>query len=299
MNQTLQHDILAYHVTPRACLPSILAQGLVPQVGKRSATVREARPAVFFFAARESCEDALTNWLGEQFDDVADELAILQVALPWGIEIGHGAEYEVVVLEPVPAASIIAACNCDWSAIDLHGKVRGELAQIARKERDMPFLMTHPVQVIEPHGNAAVPDGWEGLCVSSSDIASYWYLGWEGEERSFSKLQANSFRDAVCELVHRKITSSQALRARFPAKGSMPPREVELLYALREAEARLLGDLEAIGPDDFAHLDWGARIKLINDHFEKCSQPARHALLHDEHHFVRSAAVIAARGTVI
>ena len=70
-----------FHVTPLKNLESILENGLIPQIGERSLEIGEPIEAVFLFPNFEEMNDALYNWLGEEFDDDED-LAILQIDLP-------------------------------------------------------------------------------------------------------------------------------------------------------------------------------------------------------------------------
>lgn len=89
------------------------------------------------------------------------------------------------------------------------------------------------------------------------------------------------------------IQSSKALVEMYPRKGSMPSNVVEYLFKLREIEVARLSTQVSISVDDLAGLDRGARCSVANALYAKCDEAARHALLHDEHHFVRSCAVIA------
>lgn len=74
-----------FHVTSASALASIEAQGLIPQIGPRSRLMDEAQPATYFFASKEDVENALMNWLGEEFDD-DETILVLEVNLR-GIEI--------------------------------------------------------------------------------------------------------------------------------------------------------------------------------------------------------------------
>ena len=59
-------------------MEAILANGLEPRIGERSAQANEPTPAVFAFVDRVSLEDGLSNWLGEAFEDYHGELFILE-----------------------------------------------------------------------------------------------------------------------------------------------------------------------------------------------------------------------------
>ena len=58
-----------FHVTPESNVDSILEQGLKPAIGRRSQELGESNPAIFLFVDVEAVENALSNWLGELFDD--------------------------------------------------------------------------------------------------------------------------------------------------------------------------------------------------------------------------------------
>lgn len=96
-------DRTFYHVTLAENLPLIMEKGLVPSVGERSKKMSE-REAVFLFASRGDAEDAVMNWLGDEFDDDDDDLALLEVTLPAEIAIyrEHGIDWEVYVKDRIP-----------------------------------------------------------------------------------------------------------------------------------------------------------------------------------------------------
>lgn len=70
-----------FHVTLKQNMGSILANGLIAQIGERSKEIGESQEAVYLFPNREEMETALANWLGECFED-DDDLVILQIDLP-------------------------------------------------------------------------------------------------------------------------------------------------------------------------------------------------------------------------
>lgn len=73
-------QVTFYHVTPARNVPSILRNGLTPQIGDRSKQISES-PAVFLFPSMEDAEDAVGGWLGDEFDD-REPLALLRVTIP-------------------------------------------------------------------------------------------------------------------------------------------------------------------------------------------------------------------------
>ena len=70
-----------YHVTESKNLSSISQKGLVPKRGARSQKINETEDGVYLFGSLSEVEDALMNWLGDEFDEDV-ELAILQVQIP-------------------------------------------------------------------------------------------------------------------------------------------------------------------------------------------------------------------------
>lgn len=92
----------------------------------------------------------------------------------------------------------------------------------------------------------------------------------------------------------RNLLTSRELAEQYPVKGSMPQQVVQKLYQLRETEVERLSRQQVIVASDLHDLDRGARGAVANLLFIKCDVSAREALLHDEHHQVRSCAEIAA-----
>ena len=68
--------------------------------------------------------------------------------------------------------------------------------------------------------------------------------------------------------------------------------ETEELYRLRDLEVEALAKKSVITVADIQTLEWGGRFKVANEHLDKCDEQARHALMHDQHHGVRSAAML-------
>jgi hypothetical protein len=103
----------------------------------------------------------------------------------------------------------------------------------------------------------------------------------------------NRYRDGLRAGTKVPSPSSLELKVRYPNRGSMPRVVVEQLYATRGAEVAVLAALPSIGTTDLTGLDWGARAKVATDLFARCDTQARHALLNDAYHNVRSCAVLA------
>lgn len=94
-----------YHVTPAKNLPSILRHGLTPNVGSRAAKIYGEQSGIFCFPDKVSVEDAMMNWLGDQFED--EPLTLLAIdSTGLSGKYTPGAEYEVVITSPIPAANI-------------------------------------------------------------------------------------------------------------------------------------------------------------------------------------------------
>jgi len=131
---------MLYHVTPEHNLPSILAGGLHPVIGPRSEIAGEVVPSIYCFPNRTEVENALGNWLGDQFDE-DEPLVILELLCPVEQREREGAGYEVVVTEPVPPAAILAVYDDSWTArmdkdLDLL-KAEFERQQIASFDLDL------------------------------------------------------------------------------------------------------------------------------------------------------------------
>lgn len=98
-----------YHVTETKNIPSILKQGLIPQIGPRSEMIGESIPAIYLFKDKLDVEDAVLNWLGDLVDE-DESLSILKVKLPPNAvihsDMGSDA-FEVVCKTPIPPENIV------------------------------------------------------------------------------------------------------------------------------------------------------------------------------------------------
>lgn len=99
------HDVF-YHVTLLENVPSIQKDGLIPRIGACSAHFGESESGIYLFPNKESMDDALSNWLGEWYDDIYGEdqpLAILEIRLPYGTVLDRSdAEYERICRTIIP-----------------------------------------------------------------------------------------------------------------------------------------------------------------------------------------------------
>ena len=113
---------MAYHVTLESNLKSILSLGLIPSIGERSENLGETEKAVYFFNSLQECDNALWNWLGEEFEDIEEDLVIIEVNIDekW-IELDENGEvfYEMKVTENVKVDQIVRILNESYEEIKL------------------------------------------------------------------------------------------------------------------------------------------------------------------------------------
>lgn len=113
-----------YHVTDVENLDSIFRDGLVPSIDplfEQRGETGESVPAVYLFTGEEVCRDAMSGWLGEEFDELDGESgeesrhAVLRVELGDG-ERGEddGEFYAVYDVIPPERLSICANLMCDF-----------------------------------------------------------------------------------------------------------------------------------------------------------------------------------------
>lgn len=70
--------------------------------------------------------------------------------------------------------------------------------------------------------------------------------------------------------------------------------ELEAFYERRDAEVQALSEKGSVSAEDLLKLDRLGRFKVANELWAKCDKGAKESLLNDEHHSVRSTAVLAA-----
>ena len=105
-----------WHVTPTRNVFGILEEGLKPSVGERSQALGENTPRVYVFTDPMALEDALSNWLGEAFDEeVALSILLLEVAaervvVPQDL-------FEAYIMETVAPSCIVSVTpEHEWRA---------------------------------------------------------------------------------------------------------------------------------------------------------------------------------------
>jgi len=97
-----------YHVTPTSNLESIIKNGLQPSIGERSLDRGENEQRIYLFTSKQACEDALSTWLGECFENEEPEfLTILEID-PAGITGISEASFEIACCHIISASFIIA-----------------------------------------------------------------------------------------------------------------------------------------------------------------------------------------------
>lgn len=108
-----------FHVTLYSNAWKISREGLQPEIGERSESCKEQEPVIFLFPTQEDMENALSNWLGEEFGD--ERIVILKIRLPMSYEddlvYEPAAGYEVQCKREIPSDYIVFL-NEDMSVID-------------------------------------------------------------------------------------------------------------------------------------------------------------------------------------
>jgi hypothetical protein len=134
-----------YHVTPARNVQSIMMNGLMPQVGDRSNKIQGETPAVYCFPDTNSLEDAMMNWLGDEFGEDED-LALLEISTS-GLEgdVTPNAEYEIQIFDPVPPQNIkVLSQNLATMVLEASGYIPSE------KEKNDPRFKTALTVDIKP-----------------------------------------------------------------------------------------------------------------------------------------------------
>ena len=91
-----------YHITPAKNVSKILKKGLDPKKPQEY----DDEEGVYLFKSKSDVEDAVTNWLGDKFDEDED-LALLEIDGNFVKTVSQGgAGYEVIVKHAIPAKAI-------------------------------------------------------------------------------------------------------------------------------------------------------------------------------------------------
>lgn len=93
-----------YHVTPAQNVKSILATGLLPQIGNYARQMGETTASIWLFSDIDDCLEMTEAWLIPVY---GDDLTILEVTLPDDFPLEYtGSDYEVFVVKPISADHI-------------------------------------------------------------------------------------------------------------------------------------------------------------------------------------------------
>ena len=82
IKEEVANDLVLFHITRHENLPSIMRKGLIPQTGERSQQI-ENSDGIYLFESKEMAEDALMNWLGDEYDE-DESLSMLRITIPNG-----------------------------------------------------------------------------------------------------------------------------------------------------------------------------------------------------------------------
>ena len=94
IDESAEQDIM-YHVTPTKNLRSIMKNGLRPQIGDRSVKLHGEENGIFLFPTLDDVEDAVSNWLGDEFDEDED-LTLLAIDVSGLPLVDSNAGYEKI-----------------------------------------------------------------------------------------------------------------------------------------------------------------------------------------------------------
>lgn len=89
---------VVYHVTPTKNLPSIMKNGLIPQIGNRSSQIDGEEEGIYIFPSLEDLEDA--HWLGDEFDE-DEELSVLEIDVSGIPLVDSTVGFEKIIKVPV------------------------------------------------------------------------------------------------------------------------------------------------------------------------------------------------------
>ncbi len=102
-----------YHVTSLKNWNKIKSKGLIPKIGKLSDKYGENEKAIYTFISLEELDNALMNWLGQEYEDMEEELekkidiAVIEVDirhlnLNTQTDENGNDFYEQKITEPIP-----------------------------------------------------------------------------------------------------------------------------------------------------------------------------------------------------
>ncbi len=105
-----------YHVTPKRNVPRIMRDGLQPRIGPRSKKGREKIASIYVFPDWLSCEDGMSNWLIDEFDETTP-LSVLELTIPTSWLHRDQLQWEAEIRQVVPPDHIrVVISNIDeWT----------------------------------------------------------------------------------------------------------------------------------------------------------------------------------------
>lgn len=136
---------IMYHVTPTKNLRLIMIYGLVPRKGPRSSKL-ENKKAVYLFPNLDDVENALMNWLGDEFGD--EQLALLKVNVKG--EVYSDAEYERYVTTTIQPSNIKVLTDDLDSIDDIHAlkEMQNKVKRGSQKRKLLPQATDKPEKYI-------------------------------------------------------------------------------------------------------------------------------------------------------
>lgn len=105
LHEQTQYLPTVYHVTPTRNLNSIQKKGIEPRIGPRSRRLGERTPGIYCFPTIDDIEDALDNWLFDEFSE-ATPLALLRIWIPGVVRSSQKVEWEIILHDTVPPSNI-------------------------------------------------------------------------------------------------------------------------------------------------------------------------------------------------
>lgn len=103
--KNLREKMKLFHVTTKNNYSNIKNEGLTPTLGKNSLSFGEKIPLIYFFKDMISAEDAISNWLGDCYEE--DEiLVLLSVTVSADLIFKSSADYECFVSTPISKENI-------------------------------------------------------------------------------------------------------------------------------------------------------------------------------------------------
>ena len=147
IDESAEQDIM-YHVTPTKNLRSIMKNGLRPRVGDRSVKLHGEENGIFLFPTLDDVEDAVSNWLGDEFDEDED-LTLLAIDVSGLPLVDSNAGYEKIAKTAI-SPDRISVSN------ELMLEASGYIPSAKEKNGHLPFIAEYakdeePIQPRKEH----------------------------------------------------------------------------------------------------------------------------------------------------